>query len=108
MRAAQDYIYDWGRRAGTLKQLMRRIILISAIAIASWSAAHAAAATGDLHADSVAASKLSLDEVKEILKPWVVGYTASGDVVFKGGSLNGGTYLIAFQRRGAIPRRFSI
>jgi tetratricopeptide (TPR) repeat protein len=93
---------------------MRRIILMSAIAIASWSAAHAAAATGDLYADSVAASKLSLDDAKEILKPWVMGYTASGDVVFKGGTVNGGTYLIAndyepyAQERSNAPGRYQV
>jgi tetratricopeptide (TPR) repeat protein len=57
--------------------------------------APAFAEPSNLYPDQEAAAKLSIGEVKEILQPWVLGYTVDEDVVFKGGSVNGGQYLIS-------------
>ncbi len=51
------------------------------------------------------AAQLSLSQAQDILRPWILGYTAAGIVVFKGGTVNGGSFGVSMDYESTAQRR---
>lgn len=94
---------------------MRLSIRITIIAMVLWqvgcadTGAAAAATAGSppdvLKPDMKSAAQLSLSQAQDILRPWILGYTPAGNVVFKGGTVNGGAFAIAMDHESTAQRR---
>jgi hypothetical protein len=93
---------------------IRAALRITVIVIASWltgcADTGAPAATHGSPPDVVKpdikdAGQLSLSQAQHILRPWILGYTAAGIVVFKGGTVNGGTFGVSMDYESTAQRR---
>jgi hypothetical protein len=88
-----------------MRAASRITTIIAALCLSGWPTTGSASPPNDIKADARAAAQLSLTEARDILKPWVLWCTVAGDVVFKGGTVNGGAFTVAMDHETTAQRR---